>query len=59
MTLGLGITEGILLGVLFSLLLLVYRISNPHIAILGKIRGTNYFRNVDRFTDEAEDSESS
>jgi SulP family sulfate permease len=55
LTLGLGIREGILLGVLFSLLLLVYRISKPHIAILGKIRGTNYFRNVDRFTEDVED----
>ena len=58
LTLGLGIKEGILLGVLLSLLLLVYRISKPHIAILGKIRGTNYFRNVSRFTEEAEDSDS-
>ena len=57
LTLGLGIKEGILLGVLLSLLLLVYRISKPHIAILGKIRGTNYFRNLDRFTEDAEDSE--
>lgn len=57
LTLGLGIKEGILLGVLLSLLLLVYRISKPHIAILGKIRGTNYFRNLDRFEGEAEDSD--
>jgi SulP family sulfate permease len=57
LTLGLGIKEGILLGVLLSLLLLVYRISKPHIAILGKIRGTNYFRNLDRFAEDAEDSD--
>jgi SulP family sulfate permease len=57
LTLGLGIKEGILLGVLLSLLLLVYRISKPHIAVLGKIRGTNYFRNLDRFAKDAEDSE--
>ncbi len=57
LTLGLGIKEGILLGVLLSLLLLVYRISKPHIAVLGKIRGTNYFRNVDRFGGDAEDSD--
>lgn len=57
LTLGLGIKEGILLGVLLSLLLLVYRISKPHIAILGKIRGTGYFRNVDRFTEDVEASE--
>jgi len=57
LTLGLGIKEGILLGVLLSLLLLVYRISKPHIAVLGRIRGTNYFRNLDRFAKDAEDSE--
>ncbi len=51
LTLGLGIKEGILLGVLFSLLLLVYRISKPHIAILGRIGDTQYFKNINRFTD--------
>ena len=55
LTLMLGIKEGILLGVLFSLLLLVYRISMPHIAVLGKIRGTDYFMNINRFGQEAED----
>lgn len=54
LTLSLGIKEGILLGVLFSLLLLVYRISNPHIAILGRIKGTNYFKNVNRFSENIE-----
>ncbi|WP_455169410.1 SulP family inorganic anion transporter [Aegicerativicinus sediminis] len=52
-TLFVGIKEGILLGVLVSLLLLVYRTSKPHIAILGKISGTDYFRNIHRF-EEAE-----
>ena len=55
LTLGLGIVEGILLGVLFSLLLLVYRISKPHIAILGRIRGTDYFKNINRFSDDIEE----
>ncbi len=55
LTLGLGIVEGILLGVLFSLLLLVYRISKPHIAILGRIRGTDYFKNVNRFSEDIEE----
>jgi SulP family sulfate permease len=54
LTLGLGIKEGILLGVLLSLLLLVYRISKPHIAILGRIRDTTHFRNLDRFATDAE-----
>ncbi|MBS9462847.1 solute carrier family 26 protein [Flagellimonas sp. 389] len=49
MTLFIGLMEGILLGVLFSLFLLVYRISNPHIAILGRIKNTEYFKNINRF----------
>ncbi len=53
-TLSVGITEGIVLGVLFSLFLLVYRTSKPHIAILGRIRGTDYFKNVNRFSDDIE-----
>ncbi|RDY60067.1 SulP family inorganic anion transporter [Flagellimonas nanhaiensis] len=54
MTLFIGLIEGILLGVLLSLLLLVYRISNPHVAILGRIKDTNYFKNISRFSDEVE-----
>lgn len=55
LTLTLGIKEGILLGVLFSLLLLVYRISMPHIAVLGRIKGTDYFMNINRFAQDTED----
>ena len=51
-TLFLGITEGVLLGILISLLLLVYRTSKPHYAFLGRIGNTQYFKNVARFPDE-------
>ncbi|MEA1785829.1 solute carrier family 26 protein [Arenibacter sp. GZD96] len=54
MTLTIGIKEGILFGVLFSLLLMVYRTSRPHFAVLGKIRGSYYYRNISRFKDEIE-----
>ncbi|TAI48190.1 sulfate permease [Flagellimonas allohymeniacidonis] len=53
-TLLIGISQGIIIGVLFSLFLLVNRISKPHIAILGRIKGTNYFKNVERFEKEVE-----
>ena len=53
-TLMVGIKEGILIGVLISLLLLVYRTSIPHIAILGRIRNTDYFKNVARFPEDTE-----
>lgn len=51
-TLFIGIPQGILLGVLFSLLLMVYRTSNPHFAVLGNIEGSEYYKNVKRFGDE-------
>ncbi len=53
-TLTVGIKEGILLGVLVSLLLLVYRTSRPHMAFLGRIRNTNYFKNIIRFPEDTE-----
>ncbi|RXG32588.1 SulP family inorganic anion transporter [Leeuwenhoekiella marinoflava] len=49
-TLLVGIQEGIILGVLFSLLLMVYRTSKPHMAVLGQIKGTTYFKNINRFS---------
>src|SRR5690606_10001351 len=49
LTLFVGLIEGILLGVLLSLALLVSRSSKPHMPVLGRIRGTDYFKNVDRF----------
>jgi SulP family sulfate permease len=51
-TLLIGIPQGILTGVLFSMLLMVYRTSKPHIAILGNIRDTDFYRNIDRFNQE-------
>lgn len=53
-TLFVGIVEGILLGTLVSLSLMVYRSSQPHIAVLGRIKGTSHFRNVLRFSEEVE-----
>lgn len=54
-TLFLGIKEGIFVGMLGSLLLMVYRTSNPHFAVLGKIKNSDYYKNVQRFADEVED----
>ncbi len=52
LTLFAGITQGILFGIILSLLLLVYRASKPHYAFLGRIGKTNYFQNIERFPDE-------
>jgi SulP family sulfate permease len=53
-TLFVGMKEGILVGVLVSLLVMVYRTSKPHFAVLGNIRGTDYYKNIERFGDEVE-----
>ena len=51
-TLTVGIKEGILFGVLLSLLLLVYRSSSPHFAVLARVNNSPYYRNVKRFSSE-------
>ncbi len=51
-TLSLGIQHGILLGVLLSLVIMVYRTSKPHFAVLGKIKDTEYYKNVERFRED-------
>ena len=48
-TLVLGIEEGIIIGVVLSILAVTYQISYPHIAELGKLPGTRSYRNVKRF----------
>jgi SulP family sulfate permease len=54
LTLFVGIIQGILFGSLLALLLLVHRTAKPHIAELGKIKGTSYFKNKQRFIQEVE-----
>lgn len=41
-----GIEAGILAGVVFSLLLFLWRTSRPHIAIVGRVGQSEHFRNV-------------
>ncbi len=43
-----GIEAGIFLGVLTSLALYLWRTSRPHMAVVGRIPGTEHFRNVRR-----------
>ena len=51
-TLTVGITEGIILGVLISIGLMIYRTSQPHYAVLGRIKDSTHYRNVKRFDKE-------
>uniref|UniRef100_UPI0040471348 SulP family inorganic anion transporter n=1 Tax=Roseivirga sp. TaxID=1964215 RepID=UPI0040471348 len=46
-----GMVEGIVTGVALSILLLIYRAANPHIAVLGRIKGYTEYRNLKRFDD--------
>ena len=46
--LTLGVLEGIALGVVLSLLILIYRTSHPHGAALGQLPDTEAYRNVER-----------
>lgn len=45
---ALGVEVGILLGVALSLAVLVWRSSHPHMAVVGRMPGTEHFRNVER-----------
>ncbi len=47
-TLVLGVEIGIAIGVLASLVLFLGRTSRPHFAIVGRVRGTEHYRNVKR-----------
>lgn len=47
-TLGLGIEAGILTGVIVSLVVVIYRSSTPHTAVMGRLPGTETYRNLRR-----------
>ncbi|MFY0654315.1 MAG: solute carrier family 26 protein [Cyclobacteriaceae bacterium] len=55
-TLFIGIKEGILFGVGLSMVMMIFRTTRPHMAVLGKIPGTSLFKNVNRF-EEADEVE--
>lgn len=44
-----GVEAGIITGVSLSLLLFLWHTSHPHIAVVGRVPGTEHFRNVERF----------
>jgi SulP family sulfate permease len=44
----LGLELGIAAGILLSLITLLVRASTPHIAVIGRIVGTEHFRNIER-----------
>jgi sulfate permease, SulP family len=48
LTLVSGVELGILVGVGLSLFLFLYRTSKPHSAVVGRVPGTEHFRNINR-----------
>jgi SulP family sulfate permease len=45
----LGIEAGVVIGVMLSMGTLIWRASRPHIAVLGRISGTEHFSNIERY----------
>lgn len=50
-TLIFGIEYGILIGVVLSLIILIFRTSKPYVVELGKVPNSNFYRNKSRFND--------
>ncbi|WP_104204144.1 SulP family inorganic anion transporter [Billgrantia saliphila] len=53
LTLVEGVETGIISGVALSIGLFLYRTSRPHSALVGRIPGTEHFRNVERHETES------
>jgi SulP family sulfate permease len=43
-----GVESGVMIGVMLSLGSLIWRASRPHIAVIGRIAGSEHFRNIQR-----------
>ena len=50
--LAFGLEAGIGLGIVLSMATLLLRVSTPHIAVLGRIPGSQHFRNIERYEAE-------
>jgi SulP family sulfate permease len=50
----LGVEAGVIIGVALSMGTLIWRASRPHIAVLGRIAGTEHFRNIERYPAETQ-----
>lgn len=43
------ISTGLIIGIGLTFIMLLWRVSRPHIAVIGLIEGTQHFRNVSRY----------
>ena len=48
LTLGFGVETGVTAGVVLSIALHLYKTSKPHVAEVGRVAGTEHFRNIRR-----------
>jgi SulP family sulfate permease len=46
--LGSGLLHGVMIGAVISLVLLIRRVSRPHVAVLGRLPGTHQFSDLER-----------
>lgn len=56
LTLIVGVEIGIAAGVLSSIVTHLYKTSQPHVAVVGRVAGTEHFRNVNRHSVETFDN---
>ncbi len=56
-TIFFGIKEGILTGVIVSLIMLIYKSTKPNMAELGRVPDTHFYRNTERFKNVIIDKE--
>ncbi|SFQ41143.1 sulfate permease, SulP family [Roseivivax halotolerans] len=54
LTLGLGVEIGVASGVLLSIALHLYNTAKPHVAEVGRVPGTQHFRNINRHNVETD-----
>ena len=48
-TLILGIEKGIGIGVILSLVMVIFKTTKPYVAVLANVPSTHFYRNIDRF----------
>lgn len=48
-TLILGVEKGIGIGVILSLVMVIFKTTKPHVAILANVPETHFYRNINRF----------
>lgn len=50
-TLHFSMVPGIVTGIILSILILLFKAANPHMAVLGRVKGYSEYRNISRFKD--------